>query len=202
MNPHLPLIRDVTKVRDNNLTRLELIETIILCLKNIENITNPILMSELLSDLLYLQKCKRIVTNAHRQFEFIHESRIKKNMNILIELIIKNNEAIAEESVVAIGAFHATPSSSATDLLWAQMALRKLNNLFEQMSIFTWNCSDSERIILRDISTKSYRLKQTTPLNSDEAIRSIFTFTKKYKAGRRQTKGRTKQKKGFKSSTV
>ena len=201
MNHPLPLIRDLTKVREYNLTRLELIETIKLCLNNIENITNPNLMSEILSDLLYLQKCKKLETNTHRQFEFIHESRIKKNMNILIELIIKNNEAIAEESVVAIGTFHATPSSSATDLLWAQMALRKLNNLFEQMSIFTWDCSDSERIILRDIPN-SYRLKHTAPLNPDEAIDSIFPFTRKYGIGRRQTRGRTRgrtrQKKGKK----
>ena len=161
--------RDVTKVREYNLSRTELIETIKLCLNNIENITNPNLISDILSDLFYLQKCKRIETNTRRQFEFIHESRIKENMNILVKITDAN--------------------TNATDLLWAQLAQQKLYKLFEQMSMFTWDCSDSERIILRDIS-KSHRLKHTAP-NPDEAIHSIFSFTKKYAGG--HTKIRRKQ---------
>ena len=170
-----PIRIPIEKIREYQLSRLQLIETIKLCLQEIES--NSSLINDILSDLIYLQKCKQININYREQFYFMHEDSIKRKINVLVETIDKN-------------------VTNATDLIWAQLAQQKIYKLFGIMSISNWDCSENERNILRDIPNAS-KLRLTQPqLSFENTVNEIFPFINKYTQkvgnGKYKKEGRTK----------
>ena len=88
-----PIPIPIEKIREYQLSRLQLNETIQLCLLEIKIESNPSLINDILtslindilSDLIYLQKCKQININYRKQFYFMHEDSIKRKINVLVE---------------------------------------------------------------------------------------------------------------------
>lgn len=172
-------LKDITTIKHP--TRTQLIDIIKLYLSSIENTSiEPInkVKESIFDDLTYIASCKKTegnIINYRNQYYIRIETKLKHEIQVLIELIHENIKA-----------------THPADILWAQLAQIKINKLFEIMNIYNWNCTQTTDII-RDSRTD--RVVRGTEPASD--VTTIFSFTKKYGVGPKQKnrKKRTRKRK-------